>query len=1052
LDVPAVSVIHAAVRGRARFSVAFLYRSPSFRQHLESCLSANPSVNDFSASIVSGNVLVHFNPEESARSIALLIEGIVAEYRHRTNSEEAGYAGSSHEAGSGPLSYEKRNNKVNRRRLRKLVVHAEIQNEEPWHLQEAEKVVAFFNSSIETGLSADSIGVNFKKYGPNLLTESVPRSAFNILIGQFKSIPVYLLTASAVLSIFTGGVADAVVIMAVVAVNAAIGYITESKSEMTINSLKRLVRPSAMVMRDGKPLEIKAEEVVPGEVLILKPGTFVTADSRIVESNYLSVDESALTGESLPSAKRAQVLSRGDIPLADRLNMAYMGTLVTGGQGFAVVVGTGRFTEIGRIQTLVGETRAPMTPMEKQLEKIGNQLVLISSGICGVVFLVGLLRGYGFLQMLRNAVSLAVAAIPEGLPAVATTTLALGIRDMKRQKVLIRKLEAVETLGSVRTICLDKTGTLTFNRMSVVAIIAGTREVSVHDGIFTVQEKVVMPMAIEELRRIVEISVLCNESEVVREKGEYAVHGSSTENALIHLAITSGFDASEIRKNFPLLKITHRSETRNFMITVHGILNDVSDDSGVTDIPPDTSRHLIALKGNPQELLRLCNRVVKDGGEAPMTDEDRFAIELANERMAGESLRVLGVAYRYVDGTLEAEKGFTWIGLVGMADPLRPGVSELIGTFHHAGIDTVMITGDQVPTAYAIGRELGLSNGAPLEIFDSSRLQDIEPELLTFFAGKVQVFARVSPAQKLQIVQALQRAGRIVAMTGDGINDSPALKAADIGIAMGRTGTDAAREVADVVLEDDNLETMVIAISQGRTIYSNIRKSVHFLLSTNLTEIMVMFAAITGGMGQPLNAMQLLWINLVSDIFPGLALALEPPETDILDHPPRDPEEPIITNAKLKRIALEGGVISTASLGAYGYGLLRYGMGPRAGTIAFMSLSSAQLQHTLSCRSETVGIFSERKLPPNPYLKWALGGSFALQALTMVIPGLRSLLGITPIGLLDSLVISGSAILPFIVNESTKEMKREASHEKGLHVHVGVGDGGASGQTLRPDQ
>jgi Ca2+-transporting ATPase len=1043
VDCPAVCVIHAAVRGRARFSVASLYRSPSFRRHLESHLSANPSVNDFSASIVSGNVLIHFNPQESARTIAFLIEGIVAEYRQTGNGREEGYAGTSHEAGSGPLSYEKGNNKVNRRRLRKLVVHAEFQKEEQWHLLEADEVTAFFNSSIDTGLSADSIRENFKKYGPNLLPESVPRSSFEILIGQFKSIPVYLLTASAVLSIFTGGVADAVVIMAVVAVNAAIGYVTESKSEMTINSLKRLVRPSAMVTRDGTPLQIKAEEVVPGDVLILKPGTFVCADSRIIESNYLSIDESALTGESFPSSKRAEVLRGRDIPLADRLNMAYTGTLVTGGQGFAVVVGTGRFTEIGKIQTLVGETRAPMTPMEKQLEKIGNQLVLLSSGICGVVFAIGLLRGYRFLQMLRNAVSLAVAAIPEGLPAVATTILALGIRDMRQQKVLIRKLEAVETLGSVRTICLDKTGTLTFNRMSVVAIMAGTREIRIHDAIFTERETIVKPMAVEDLRRIVEISVLCNESEVVMEKGEYTVHGSSTENALIHLAITSGFDISEIRKNFPLIKITHRSETRNFMVTVHGIVNGASDNSGKADIP-DVSRHLIALKGNPQELLRLCNRVVKDGSESPMTDDDRFAIELANERMAGESLRVLGVAYRYAESIVETEKGFTWIGLVGMADPLRPGVRELIGTFHHAGIDTVMITGDQVPTAYAIGRELGLSNGAPLEIFDSSRLQDIEPELLTFFAGKVQVFARVSPAQKLQIVQALQRAGRIVAMTGDGINDSPALKAADIGIAMGRTGTDAAREVADVVLEDDNLETMVIAISQGRTIYSNIRKSVHFLLSTNLTEIMVMFAAITAGLGQPLNAMQLLWINLVSDIFPGLALALEPPETDILDRPPRDPEEPIITDAKLKRIALEGGVISAASLGAYGYGLLRYGMGPRAGTIAFMSLTSAQLQHTLSCRSVTVGIFSERKLPHNPYLKWALGGSFGLQALTMIVPGLRSLLGITPIGLLDGLVISGSAILPFIVNESTKEMKREASHEKRLHVHVGVGDGGAS--------
>jgi Ca2+-transporting ATPase len=725
--------------------------------------------------------------------------------------------------------------------------------------------------------------------------------------------------------------------------------------------------------------------------------------------------------------------------------MAYMGTLVTGGQGFAVAVGTGRFTEIGRIQELVGEAEAPKTPMEKQLETIGNQLVVISGGICGVVFIAGLLRGYGLLQMLRSAISLAVAAIPEGLPAVATTVLALGIRDMKRQKVLIRRLDAVETLGSVQTICLDKTGTLTFNRMSVVAINTGMKDMKVRDGIFFDGEKVITPLAGGELLQLVRLCVLCNESEIVMRDGQYTLNGSSTENALLHLAITSGMDVTGIRQIYPLMGITHRSEARNFMITRHGIIEPV-DLRQWAGSARSVSGNLVAIKGNPQELLALCEWFMKDGVELPLTDDERFAIELANERMAGESLRVLGVAYCIAEDAVE--KGFIWIGLVGMADPVRPRVKELIGAFHHAGVDTLMITGDQVPTAYSIGRELNLSNGAPLEIFDSSRLQDMDPELLTAFAEKVQVFARVSPAQKLQIVQALQRGGKVVAMTGDGINDSPALKAADIGIAMGSTGTDVAREVADVVLEDDNLETMIIAISHGRTIYGNIRKSVHYLLATNLTEIMVMFTAIAGGLGQPLNTMQLLWINLVSDIFPGLSLALEQPEPDVLDRPPRDPREPIITNTHLKRIAVEGGTISAGALGAYGYGLLRYGMGPRAGTIAFMSLTTAQLQHTLSCRSESISIFDKQKLPPNRYLKWAMAGSFALQALAMTVPGLRSLLGITPITLLDGVVIGGTAFLPYIVNEATKQTKGEVRHEKGLHVHLGIGNRGASGQTV----
>jgi Ca2+-transporting ATPase len=998
-----------------------LYRSESLGKHLESRLSGNSSIISLSINIVTGNILVFFPEEENSRTISLLIEAVVAEYLQTGESSADTAGANTHKRDKKPLSYEKGNNRVSRRRLRKLVIQAEGQKEEPWHLMEGESVAAFFSSSTVTGLSAASAREHFSKFGPNLLPESVPRSGFSILIDQFKSIPVYLLTASAVLSVFTGGVADAVVIMAVVAINAAIGYVTESQSEMTINSLKRLVRPSADIIRDGKPLPLKAENVVPGDLIILRPGSYITADSRIVESRHLSIDESALTGESLPVVKTTGALAKRDVPLADRFNMAYMGTLVTGGQGLAVAVGTGRFTEIGRIQELVGEARAPKTPMEKQLETIGNQLVVIAGGICGVVFVAGLLRGYGLLQMVRSAISLAVAAIPEGLPAVATTVLALGIRDMRRRKVLIRRLDAVETLGSVQTICLDKTGTLTFNRMSVVAINTGMKDMKVRDGIFFDGERVVTPLAGGELLQLVRLCVLCNESEMVIKDGQYTLNGSSTENALLHLAIMSGMDVAGIRRNNPLLGITHRSEARNFMITRHGIIEPVDMRQCAAGSVHSAAGNLVAVKGNPQELLALCEWFMKDGVELPLTDDNRFAIELANERMAGESLRVLGVAYCIAEEA--AEKGFIWIGLVGMADPVRPGVKELIGAFHHAGVDTLMITGDQVPTAYSIGRELNLSNGAPLEIFDSSRLQDMDPELLAVFAEKVQVFARVSPSQKLQIVQALQGGGKVVAMTGDGINDSPALKAADIGIAMGGTGTDVAREVADVVLEDDNLQTMIIAISHGRTIYGNIRKSVHYLLATNLTEIMVMFTAIAGGLGQPLNTMQLLWINLVSDIFPGLSLAMEQPEPDVLDRPPRDPREPIITNDHLKRIAVEGGTISAGALGAYGYGLLRYGMGPRAGTIAFMSLTTAQLQHTLSCRSETISIFDKQKLPPNRYLKWAMVGSFALQGLAMAVPGLRSLLGITPIGLLDGVVISGSAILPFIVNEATKSKR-----------------------------
>jgi Ca2+-transporting ATPase len=478
------------------------------------------------------------------------------------------------------------------------------------------------------------------------------------------------------------------------------------------------------------------------------------------------------------------------------------------------------------------------------------------------------------------------------------------------------------------------------------------------------------------------------------------------------MAIDAGVDVLSLKAKYPLLKINHRSEERNYMSTLHSLPN---------------HGKIIAVKGSPTEVLSKCNWHLKNGNRLPLTEEDRYEIGTENERMAGEALRILGVAYFWgEDAEIQFEKGMPagliWLGLVGMADPIRNGVKDLIGLFHQSGIDTIMITGDQSPTAYAIGKELNLSRGEQLEILDSTHLTRIEPEVMKALCERVHVFARVSPAHKLQIVQALQGAGKIVAMTGDGINDGPALKAADIGIAMGHTGTDVAREVADVILEDDNLETMIIAISQGRTIYNNIRKSVHFLLSTNLSEIMVMFAAIAGGLGQPLSAIQLLWINLMSDIAPGLALALEPPEPDVLSRPPRNPGEPIVRTSDFKRIAFESAVLSAGALGAYGYGIARYGRGPKAGTLAFLSLTTGQLLHAISCRSEKHSIFGREKMPSNKYLFAALGGSFAIQLLAMVIPGLRNLLGIAPISILDGVVIGGAAVAPLLVNEGTKKI------------------------------
>jgi Ca2+-transporting ATPase len=904
------------------------------------------------------------------------------------------------------------------RKIRRLVVHAQAQPSRPWHLQDVDTVMASVESAW-TGLSSVLADERLRKYGPNLLPEAVPRSDLSILLDQFKSLPVALLAASAVVSVFTGGLADAAVIMGVVIINAAIGYITESQAEKTINALTGMLHPAALVMREGRVQEIKAEGVVPGDILVLAPGSYIAADARLIEARHLSVDESALTGESMPVVKDPQRrLGREDIPLADRLNMVYRGTLVTGGQGRAVVVATGGSTEMGAIQTLVGEARPPETPMERPLDTLGRQLVILSGAVCGVVFVVGVLRGYSFIQMLTTSISLAVAAVPEGLPTIATTTLALGIRDMRKHKVLVRHLDAVEALGAVQVICMDKTGTLTMNRMSVAAVSAGMKRLSVSGGRFFHEGQVVDPFAHDELLRLIHAGVLCNETEINGGKGAYIVKGSPTEAALVELAVGAGIDVIELRRRYPLTRMDYRAENRNYMRTEHGA---------------GDGKRIVALKGSPPEVLAMCLWHVQDGTRKMLTDADRLAIITENERMAGQALRVLGVAYAALGDGAEGE--LTWLGLVGMADPVRMGVKELIGRFHKAGIETVMITGDQTPTAYAIGKELGLSNGRPLEILDSTHLEKVDPELLSALAQRVDVFARVSPAHKLQIVQALQRAGKVVAMTGDGINDSPALKKADIGIAMGHTGTDVARSVADIVLEDDDLQTMIIAVGQGRTIYSNIRKSVHFLLATNLSEIMVMFAAIATGAGQPLNPMQLLWINLLTDIFPGLALSLEPPEPDVLSRPPGNPHDPIVRRADLQRIGVESVVISAGTLAAYGYGISRYGIGPQAGSLAFMTLTSVQILHALSCRSESHSIFDRNGLPPNNYLKLALGGSFAVQLLSATIPGLRNFLGVAPIGVIDGIVIGMGAVLPLLVNEGTKTLSGKISQPGQSSIH-----------------
>jgi Ca2+-transporting ATPase len=997
--------IHTVVPGRGRFHVAGLYRSEPLRRRLDAKLMAHEFVCSVAANVLTGNVLVFFDPARSPSEIVSLIAEVVGEYqdkearRQGADSTEEGAPGSRVRMASVLSSP---------RAVGRLLSRAEEQQQVVWHCLSADAVATMLHTSTADGLSDAAVAEALRKYGPNIFPEAVPRSGLAIFVGQLTSFPVALLGVAAAFSLFTGGLADALAIAAVILINAGIGYTTESQAETVMHSLQRLARPSALVVRNSMVVEVPAEAIAVGDVLVLRPGSYVVADARLVEAQRLSVDESVLTGESLPSAKMPAPLERADTPLADRRNMLYRGTLVTGGQGVAVVVATGRFTQMGRIQAMVGEASPPATPMERQLGEVSRQLALTGSLVCGLVFGIGLLRGYGVTQMLKTSISLAVAVIPEGLPAVATTTLAFGMRRLRSRHALMRHLEAVETLGAVQTICLDKTGTLTLNRMSVVAVHVGMRHARVADGTFQADDMWLNPYTCDELLRLLHVSVLCNEAEVVRagENG-YVVKGSATESALLHVAISVGVDVIQLRAQHPLVEMTQRAEQRNFMSSVHRL---------------NPHGRLVAVKGSPPEILDMCRWYLKGGMRLPLSDEDRLRIQTANERMAGEALRVLGAAYSHAEGDASEaiRDGLIWLGLVGMIDPIRPGAQEVIETFHRAGIDTVMITGDQSQTAYAIGRALNLGRDGRLEILDSTHLSQLDAGMMQALSTRVQIFARVSPAHKLQIVQALQRAGRVVAMTGDGINDGPALKAADIGVAMGDAGTDVAREVADMILEDDSLETMIVAIGEGRRIYNNIRKSVHFLLSTNASEILVMFTALAGGLGQPLNALQLLWINLITDIAPALALALEPAEPDVLSRPPRNPDESIIRATDLKRIVLESAVLSAGTLGAYGCGLARYGLGPQAGTLAFMTLTGAQLLHALSCRSDHRTVLSRSEVPANRALDLALLGSLGLQALTLILPGLRGLLGTATIDVLDGLVSAGVYYYP---SRSTRARK-----------------------------
>lgn len=835
----------------------------------------------------------------------------------------------------------------------------------PWHARGISAALAALQCDPAQGLSDDEIEARRARFGPNSLPKARPRSTWAVIAGQLASLPVALLSASAALALFTGGIADAIVIVCVVVLNAGIATATEHQAERTIASLNDFAPRPVKVLRLGAVRALPPAEIVPGDVLELEPGTLVPADARLLSSENLTVNEAALTGEAMPVHKDAAALLAQDMALADRANMVFRGTAVTGGRGRALVVATAAQTEIGKVQALLGALQAPQTPIERQLGEIERELVVVNGVICLAVAALGWMRGDPWVEILRSAISLAVAAIPEGLPAVATTTLAVGVQDMRARQIYVRRLDAVETLGAVEMICLDKTGTLTAPGMELAELHAGgTLRAPDADA----------PL----LDRLLTIATLASEAHLEEGPDGIKVVGSGTESALVRAAQARGIDLARLAAGHEVIELVPRAEGRKRMSVL------VQGEAG----------RLLAVKGDPAEVLARCTFIAEADGRRALTEDDRRAIQAANEGMAGRALRVLGVAAGEAGGDPRAEDGLTWLGLTGIANPVRPQVRPVIASLHRAGIRTVMITGDQSATAYAVASDLGLAQASEVRVLEAGRLAHLAPDVLSAIAEKTDVFARVSPSEKLSVVQALQAKGRIVAMTGDGINDGPALKAANVGIAMGADGTDVAREVADIVLATDDLQGIVEAVELGRGTYANIRKVLRYLVSTNASETAVVLGAGLAGIREPLTPLQLLMLNLVSDVFPALALGLDAPEAGVMNEPPHDPTAPILGRSDFRRILREGLVMGAVSLAGYALP----GAGPAGGrTMAFHGLTLSQLLHALLCRSDA-GPFAGSPRAANPYLSLAIGGGVALQIAAQAIPVSRRLLGLAPLG------------------------------------------------------
>ncbi|MCC5617240.1 cation-translocating P-type ATPase [Nostoc sp. CHAB 5836] len=928
------------------------------------------------------------------------------------------------------------------------------------HSLEVDKALDLFDSNADSGLTSQDIQERLQKYGPNELEESAGRSPWEILLDQFKNIMLLMLIGVALISGFLDLMAlragtlkpgevpfkDTIAILAIVILNGILGYVQESRAEKALAALKKMTSPLVRVIRDSRLVEIAAKELVPGDVMLLEAGMQIAADGRLIEQSNLQVRESALTGEAEAVNKQASLKLPEETSLGDRLNVVFQGTEVVQGRGKVLVTNTGMTTELGKIATMLQAVESEPTPLQQRMTQLGNVLVTGSLILVTIVVVGGVIRDGGFKniqELLEVSLSMAVAVVPEGLPAVITVTLALGTQRMVRQNALIRKLPAVETLGSVTTICSDKTGTLTQNKMVVQSIYTNNKTFRVTGegyaptGDFQLDGQ---KISLEESPEISALSVacaVCNDSVLQKEQGEWAILGDPTEGALVTLAGKAGIEKDQWNSKLPrVAEFPFSSERKRMSVIsqVEGVATGEASSRGVDPVIADflqSERYLMFTKGSPELTLARCTQIHLGHDTSPLTEEQRQKILAENDQMASKGLRVLGFAYKPLveippeSSDETSEQNLVWLGLVGMLDAPRPEVRLAVQESREAGIRPVMITGDHQLTARAIATDLGIAQEGD-RLLTGQELQRMSDQELEQNVDLVSIYARVSPEHKLRIVQALQRRGRFVAMTGDGVNDAPALKQADIGIAMGITGTDVSKEASDMVLLDDNFATIVSATKEGRVVYTNIRRFIKYILGSNIGEVLTIAAAPLIGLGGvPLTPLQILWMNLVTDGLPALALAMEPPEPDVMKRPPFSPRESIFARglgSYMIRVGIIFAIITIALMWwayQHTHAPSYQGNPDTWKTMVFTTLCIAQMGHAIAIRSNN-RLTIEMNPFSNIFVLAAVIVTTILQLMLVYVPPLRDFFGTHYLTLQELGICVGFSALMFIWIESEK--------------------------------